>query len=89
MTSSTATPTAPTSPELDTYARTAAEGMLASLAHYGYHNPPVGDGRMGTPAWFANRLGKVLNARRDTLPGDKAEWWGTRWEKYAHQILAD
>lgn len=82
-------PTAPESDPLDAYAESAARGMLASLVHYGYHNPPCGDGRMATPAWFANRLGKVLNARGDSLPGDPLEWWGTRWEKYANQILAD
>ena len=72
----------------ETYARTAAEGMLASLAHYGNHNPPVGDGRMGTPAWYANRLGKVLNSRGDALPGKATDWWGDRYRLYAEALLA-
>lgn len=83
MTNSTATAAL-----LDNYARTAAEGMLASLAHYGDHNPACGDGRVATPAWYANRLGKVLTARGDALPGEPGEWWGYRWAAYARQILA-
>lgn len=72
---------------LDTYAETAARGMLASLDHYDHSSPAVGDGRVSTPAWFANRLGKVINARRDTLPGTPADWWGDRYAEYARDIL--
>jgi hypothetical protein len=74
-------------PFSDTYARTAAEGMLASLEHYGHRCPAVGDGEMATPAHYANRLGKVLNSRRDALPGKAADWWGDRWAAYARHLL--
>lgn len=71
----------------DRYAKSAAEGMLHSLEHYGHTSPPVGDGRVSTPAWFANRLGKVMLARGDVLPGDAGEWWGARYAKYAEEVL--
>ena len=73
--------------DLDSYAESAALGMLASLDHYGDCNPPTSDGQIATPAWYANRLGKVLNARGDQLPGDGYWWWGHRYAAYAHQLL--
>jgi hypothetical protein len=69
------------------YAQSAAEGMLTSLEHYGHTCPPAGDGRVSTPAWYANRLGKVLLTRGDVLPGSASDWWGDRWAAYAQQIL--
>lgn len=74
----------------DSYVRSAAQGMLDSLDHYGHSCPPVGDGRVSTPAWFANRLGKILNSRPgDVLPGDGYWWWGDRFAAYAKVLLAD
>ncbi len=75
------------------YVRSAAQGMLDSLVHYGYTSPPVGDGRMSTPAWYANRLGKVFNARymagmREDM-GQPGMWWGTMWEAYARTLLSE
>jgi hypothetical protein len=70
----------------DAYVDTAASGMIASMAHYGNRCPAVGDGRVSTPAWYANRLGKVLLDRGDQLPGSAADWWGTRWLAYAQQL---
>lgn len=75
-------------PMPDQYARTAAAGMLHSLDHYGQTSPPVGDGRVSTPAWFANRLGRVALSRGDSLPGDSLTWWGERYAMYARTILA-
>lgn len=72
----------------DEYAKRAARGMLASLQHYGNSSPAVGDGRVSTPAYYANMLRKVLGSRGDSLPGEKTQWWGDRWRMYAEQILA-
>lgn len=69
------------------YVQSSALGMLTSLDHYGHTSPPVSDGRVATPAYYANRLGRVLHARGDVLPGDPTEWWGSRWGSYARQLL--
>ncbi len=73
---------------IDNYARSAALGMLDSLDYYGNRNPAAASpGGPATPAWYSNRLGKVLNARGDQLPGTSADWWGFRWQAYARHLL--
>ncbi|AXH46918.1 hypothetical protein I5G67_gp082 [Mycobacterium phage Aminay] len=73
----------------DDYARRAAAGFIRSMDHYGNSSPACGDGRVSTPAYYANMLGKVLNAKGDRLPtSPRGEWWGWRWMAYAEQILA-
>lgn len=72
------------------YIRKAAEGMIASMAHYGNSYPAVGDGRMSSPTWYVNMLGKVLHTRADVLPEvPGVEWHGARWLAYAEYLLEE
>lgn len=78
-----------------TYALRAAKGFVASMEHYGNSCPPVGDGRMSTPAWYANQLNNAVHASGDfagleaAKASAKSPWWGWMWLAYAELILAD
>jgi len=69
------------------YAQSAARKMLHSLEYYHDRSPAVGDGRVSTPAYYANMLRKVLHYRGDSLPGNTSQWWGDRWRLSANQII--
>jgi hypothetical protein len=72
-----------------TYTRRMAEKFLASMEHYGDTSPPVGDGRMGTPAYYASKLGNAaVNALGMTLPGEATDWWGFRYKCLAQNIVS-
>lgn len=73
--------------DLDAFATRMAQGFIASMAHYGNCYPTGSDGRMATPQWYANRLGMVLNHRRDRLPLTAKDWGGARYLAYAEQLL--
>ncbi len=69
------------------YARRMAERYLRSLEHYGDTSPPVGDGRVSTPAYYAGRLARAAYVLGFTMPGDASIWWGTRHRMLAVEIL--
>lgn len=73
-----------------TYAHRMAEKFLASMEYYGDSNPAVGDGRMGTPAYYASKLGNAaVNALGMTLPdAGPNNWWGDRYKALAQQIVS-
>ncbi|SHT53185.1 Uncharacterised protein [Mycobacteroides abscessus subsp. abscessus] len=76
----------------DKYALSAARGMVRSMEYYRNSSPAVGDGKVSTPAYYANMLHKVVHMRGDhdairpTSP--ERTWWGYVWLDYAHSILA-
>lgn len=73
---------------LRTYIERMAVKYLESLEHYGETSPPVGDGRIATPAYYASKLGNAaVNAEGMTLPGGETDWWGTRYKMLAQQIV--
>jgi hypothetical protein len=79
------------------YALRAAKGMIHSMEYYGNSSPACGDGRVSTPAYYANMLGNALHMRGDSL--DKAkmatagrdvpDWCGWIWLAYAEQLIAE
>lgn len=72
--------------DLNAYANRAAQKYIHSMKHYNNSSPAVGDGRVGTPAYYANMLNNVAIARGDAPKG--SGWWGYVWLDYANSILA-
>ena len=77
-----------TTPPVTDFELRTARAYIDSLQFYRFTSPPVSaPGGPATPAYYANRLGKILNARGDELPGRKTQWWGYRWAEYARHLI--